>query len=101
MQRFASVRRRPAIRLIPRLKISDRYSFSERFLVVCGVLFVIGWGIFNMLEGLARHDLRHEWLVFATGMGFALLGALLIWARVEPIIERRSGYDRRSGSPVR
>ena len=63
--------------------------------------FVIGWGAFNMLEGLARHDLRHEWLVFATGLGFALLGMLLIWTRVEPLIERRSGYDRRSGSPVR
>jgi uncharacterized membrane protein len=63
--------------------------------------FVIGWGIFNMLEGLARHDLSKEWLIFATGMGFALLGALLLWTRVEPIIERRSGYDRRSDSPVR
>ena len=21
--------------------------------------FVIAWGVFNMLEGLARHDLRH------------------------------------------
>ena len=68
---------------------------------VFAAYFVIGWGIFNMLEGLARHDLRHEWLVFATGMGFALLGVLLLWTRVEPIIERRSGYDRRSGSPVR
>jgi len=63
--------------------------------------FVIGWGVFNMLEGLARHNLHDEWLVFATGMGFALLGAMLIWTRTEPIIERRSGYDRRSGSPVR
>jgi uncharacterized membrane protein len=63
--------------------------------------FVIGWGVFNMLEGLARHSLHDEWLVFATGMGFALLGAMLLWTRTEPIIERRSGYDRRSGSPVR
>ena len=68
---------------------------------VFAAYFVIGWGIFNMLEGLARHDLRGEWLVFATGMGFGLLGVMLIWTRVEPIIERRSGYDRRSGSPVR
>jgi uncharacterized membrane protein len=64
--------------------------------------FVIGWGIFNMLEGLARHNLRDEWLIFATGMGFVLLGVILIWTRSEPLIEqRRSGYDRRSGSPVR
>jgi uncharacterized membrane protein len=63
--------------------------------------FVIGWGVFNMLEALARHDLSHEWLIFATGMGFALLGAMLIWTRGEPIIERRSGSDRRSDSPVR
>ncbi len=63
--------------------------------------FVIGWGLFNMLEGVARHNLRDEWLIFATGMGFVLLGVMLIWARAEPLIERRSGYDRRSGSPVR
>src|SRR6267142_1341267 len=64
--------------------------------------FVIGWGVFNMLEALARHDLGHEWLVFATGMGFALLGAILLWTRPEPhFIERRTGDDRRSGSPVR
>ena len=63
--------------------------------------FVIGWGIFNMLEGVARHDLRDEWLIFATGLGFVLLGAMLLWTRVEPIIERRSGYDRRSASPLR
>jgi len=68
---------------------------------VFAAYFVIGWGIFNMLEGIARHDLRDEWLIFATGMGFALLGVMLIWTRVEPLIERRSGYDRRSGSPVR
>jgi uncharacterized membrane protein len=63
--------------------------------------FVIGWGVFNMLEALARHDLRHEWLIFATGMGFALLGGILAWTRGEAIIERRSGDERRSGSPVR
>jgi hypothetical protein len=26
---------------------------------------------------------------------------MLLWTRLEPIIERRSGSDRRSGSPVR
>jgi uncharacterized membrane protein len=64
--------------------------------------FVIGWGLFNMLEAIARHTLRDEWLIFGTGLGFALLGAILLWTRPEPhIIERRSGEERRSGSPVR
>jgi len=62
---------------------------------------LIGWGVFNMLEGIASHNLRTEWLVFASGLGFALLGVLLVWMRDELFIERRSGYDRRSGSPVR
>ena len=64
--------------------------------------FVIGWGAWNMMDGLLRHDLSHEWLIFATGLGFALLGAILLWTHPEPhFIERRSGYDRRSASPVR
>ena len=62
---------------------------------------LLGWGVFNMLDGIASHDLRTEWLVFAAGLGFALLGALLIWMREEHFIDRRSGFDRRSGSPVR
>lgn len=64
--------------------------------------FVIGWGLFNMVEAIARHDLREEWLIFGVGLGFALLGGILLWTRPEPhLIERRSGQDRRSGSPVR
>src|SRR5581483_4048995 len=63
--------------------------------------FLIGWGVFNMLEGLLRHELAREWLVFASGLGFVLLGTLLSRMRDEHLIERRSGYDRRSGSPVR
>jgi uncharacterized membrane protein len=64
--------------------------------------FVIGWGVFDMLDAVARHDLGQEWLIFATGLGFALLGAILLWTRPEPhLVERRSGADRRSGSPVR
>lgn len=63
--------------------------------------FLIGWGVFNMAEGVARHDIFEEWLIFATGLGFVLLGGILIWTRVEQVIERRSGNDRRSGSPVR
>ena len=62
---------------------------------------LIGWGVFNMLEGIASHDLRTDWLVFASGLGFALLGVLLVWLREEHFFERRAGYDRRSGSPVR
>ena len=63
--------------------------------------FLIGWGVFNMLEGLLRHDLAKEWLIFASGLGFALLGGLVSRMRDEHLIERRSGSDRRSGSPVR
>jgi uncharacterized membrane protein len=62
---------------------------------------LIGWGVFNLLEGIASHDLRTEWLVFASGLGFVLLGILLTRMRDEHFIERRTGYDRRSGSPVR
>ena len=60
-----------------------------------------GWGVFNMLEGVLRHDLAHEWLVFATGLGFVLLGVILSRMRDGHLIERRSGYERRSDSPVR
>ena len=62
---------------------------------------LIGWGVFNMLEGAVSHSLHTEWLIFASGLGFVLLGALLLWMREEHFIERRSGFDRRSGSPVR
>ena len=62
---------------------------------------LLGWGLFNVLEGIASHSLRTEWLIFASGLGFALLGALLLLMREEHFIERRSGFDRRSGSPVR
>ncbi len=57
---------------------------------------LLGWGVFNMLEGIANHDLRTEWLVFASGLGFVLLGALLLYMRQSHFFERRSGYDRRS-----
>jgi len=62
---------------------------------------LIGWGVFNMIEGIASHNLRTEWLIFASGLGFVLLGGLLVWMRDEHFIERRSGFDRRSDSPVR
>ena len=63
--------------------------------------FLVGWGVFNMFEGVLRHDLADDWLVFATGLGFVLLGVVVSRMRDEHIIERRSGYERRSGSPVR
>lgn len=63
--------------------------------------FVIGWGVFNMLEALVRHDLAADWLLFGSGVGFALLGVVLRRMRDESIIERRSGFDRRSASPLR
>src|SRR3954471_19788617 len=31
--------------------------------------FLVGWGVLNMFEGALRHDLAHEWLVFASGLG--------------------------------
>lgn len=71
---------------------------SGRILVAYALL---GWGVFNMLEGAVNHNMRTEWLVFASGAGFALLGMLILWIREDHFIERRSGYDRRSGSPVR
>jgi uncharacterized membrane protein len=63
--------------------------------------FLVGWGIFNMFDGVLRHDLAREWLVFASGLGFVLVGVILSRMRDEHIIERRSGHERRSGSPVR
>jgi uncharacterized membrane protein len=63
--------------------------------------YLFGWGLFNMVDGLLRHDLANEWPVFATGVGFVFLGFVLSRMRDEHIIERRSGYDRRSDSPVR
>ena len=63
--------------------------------------FLVGWGVFNMFEGALRHDLANEWLVFASGLGFVLVGVILSRMRDEHIIERRSGQERRSGSPVR
>jgi uncharacterized membrane protein len=63
--------------------------------------FLVGWGVFNMFEGVLRHDLADDWLVFATGLGFVLLGVILSRMRDARVIERRSGHERRSGSPVR
>lgn len=71
---------------------------SGRAFVACAL---IGWGVFNTVEGVVSHSLRTEWLVFATGVLFVLLGTLVLLMREEHFIERRSGFDRRSDSPVR
>lgn len=63
--------------------------------------YVVGWGGFNIVEALARHDLSHDWLLFGTGVGFVLLGVVLRRMREEAFLERRSGHDRRSASPLR
>ena len=62
---------------------------------------LIGWGAFNMLEALARHNVLDDWLLFASGLGLALLGAGLRRMQEHSFIERRSGFDRRSASPLR
>ena len=63
--------------------------------------FLAGIGIFDIVEYLGRHDLAGGWLLFSVGAGFTLLGLLLVRTTYEPIIERRSGSDRRSASPLR
>ena len=63
--------------------------------------YAIGWGGFNVIEALARHDLTRDWLLFATGVGFVLLGVILRRMQELSFIERRSGVDRRSASPLR
>lgn len=63
--------------------------------------YAIGWGAFNMIEAAARHDLLRDWLLFATGVGFVLLGFILRHMQEPTFIDRRSGFDRRSASPLR
>jgi len=62
---------------------------------------VAGIGVFDIVEYLGRHDLSGDWLLFGVGAGFTLLGLLLVRMQPEPVIERRTGYDRRSASPLR
>jgi uncharacterized membrane protein len=63
--------------------------------------YAIGWGVFNIVEALARHDIREDWLLFGTGVGFVLLGVVLRKMQEHSFIDRRSGFDRRSASPLR
>lgn len=64
-------------------------------------MYLVGWGAFNMLETLARHNIADDWLLFATGAGFVLLGLGLRRMQEHTFLERRSGFDRRSASPLR
>jgi len=63
--------------------------------------YLVGWGAFNMLEAIARHNIGEDWLLFATGAGFVLLGLGLRRMQDHSFMERRSGFDRRSASPLR
>ena len=63
--------------------------------------YLIGWGAFNIVEALARHDLSTDWLLFGTGVGFVVLGFVLQKMREDAFLERRSGFDRRSALPLR
>jgi uncharacterized membrane protein len=63
--------------------------------------YLMGWGVFNIVEALVRHDISRDWLLFGTGVGFVLLGAVLRRLQEHSFIERRSGFDRRSASPLR
>ena len=60
--------------------------------------FLGAWGVFNLVEGVVRHDIFAEWPFLAAGVGLIVLGTFLVAARREPLAERRSGSDRRSGS---
>ena len=78
---------------------------------------LIGWGSFNLIEGMVNHlilGLHHvrdlpqhvpayDWLfLLVGGLGFIALGFLLKSREpMEHLIERRSGFDRRSASPLR
>jgi uncharacterized membrane protein len=63
--------------------------------------YLVGWGAFNMLEAIARHNVGDDWLLFATGAGFVLLGFGLRRMQEHTFMERRTGFDRRSASPLR
>ena len=77
---------------------------------------LIGWGAFNLVEGIVNHlvlGLHHvrdlpehvpayDWLfLLIGGIGFIAVGYVVKAAKDEALIERRSGVDRRSASPLR
>lgn len=59
---------------------------------------LVGWGAFNLAEGIAGYD----WLfLLVGGAGAIALGYVVKASKDEASIERRSGFDRRSASPLR
>ena len=77
---------------------------------------LVGWGAFNLIEGIVNHlvlGLHHvrdlpehvpayDWIfILVGGVGVIALGYAVKAAREETLIERRSGLDRRSASPLR
>jgi uncharacterized membrane protein len=77
---------------------------------------LVGWGAFNLAEGmvnqlvLALHEVRdlpgyvpaYDWLfLLIGGVGLVALGYAVKASKEEPVVERRSGLDRRSASPLR
>jgi uncharacterized membrane protein len=89
---------------------AGRWPSSRAF---CGYLLV-GWGAFNLIEGVINHhvlELHHvrdlpvhvalyDWLfILGGGVAFIVLGVALSDGRSRepaPIGERRSGVERRS-----
>ena len=77
---------------------------------------LLGWGWFNLVEGLINHyllglhhvrDLPHhvpayDWtFILAGGVGFIALGMALSNSRVKRnIADRRAGYERRGTGPM-
>ena len=77
---------------------------------------LIGWGAFNLVEGLVNHlvlGLHHvrdlpehvpayDWLfLLVGGLGLMAIGHAVKASKAQPVTERRSGFDRRSASPLR
>lgn len=59
---------------------------------------LIGWGAFNLVEGAVNYD----WVfLLVGGAGVVVLGYLVKAPKEEAFLERRSGFDRRSASPLR
>src|SRR2546423_10420576 len=51
--------------------------------------FILGWGAFSMLEGLARHDLAHEWLGLGPRPGLAPPRPVLLRPYAQATNQRR------------
>ena len=59
---------------------------------------LVGWGAFNLVAGIVSYD----WLLLLIGgIGAIALGYVIRASKEEALVERRSGFDRRSASPLR